>query len=89
MLYQAGTRAQVPVKRALQSGLHIEITATAKGYVLIITRDEPGPGENEMHTILKHWPYFTGQVEYRKSIHDRRPALIAEAPKQQERQLKF
>lgn len=77
MIYNATQQAHVEIKRNLKSGLQLTMTADAMGITLIMQRENTLPSDTEIKTILKYWPYYTGEVPVTKTIYNGRDALKA------------
>ena len=77
LLEQAAQQKHIPVKRTLKSGLEIVLSMDASDVNLIIYRNDTAPSDNELRTLLKYWPYYTGEVRVRNIVYNGRPALFA------------
>jgi hypothetical protein len=64
-----------PVKRSLKSGLYMTMTASSLGIDLFLHREGTFPSDTEIKTILKYWPYFTGDVPVTKIHLGEKPGL--------------
>lgn len=84
MLERAMQTTHIPIKRNLKSGLKLTLTADAHGVTLIMQRDSTLPSDTEIKTVLKYWPYYTGEVSVSEIHYDGRPALKLEIKAPQE-----
>lgn len=84
ILTQAMHTTHTPVKRHLKSGLQLTLTADAFSVTLILQRNNSLPSDTEIKTILKYWPYFTGEVAVTELHYNGKPALRLEIKAPQE-----
>ena len=89
MVEDGNRRAQIPQKRKIGGGLHINLTYHAKGATLVLSRDNVHPSAKEWETVLKHFPYHVGKIEPTVTVYEGRKALRAELPIRQEAALKL
>lgn len=75
MLNQSMQRQGAPIIRTLNNGLHLTMRASISGVTLIMQRADTMPSDVEIKTILKYFPYFTGEVPVTEFHYDGKPAL--------------
>lgn len=74
----------VPVKKNLKNGLRMTLTADTLGITLYLQGDDVLPSDNEIKTILKYFPYYTGEVPVTELHYDGKPSLRLEIKTPQE-----
>jgi len=75
MLSQSMQRQGTPYKRNLKSGLALTVRASISGVTLIMQRADSLPTNTEIRTILKYFPYRTGEVPVTEFHYDGKLAL--------------
>lgn len=84
MYNAAYQRSAVAQKRKLKHGLHISLTCFPQEVILTISRDAMSPSIREWKTVLKNFPYFTGEIYPTQIVdNDGRAALTGKIPPRQ------
>lgn len=55
------------VDKPLPGGMHIHLRKDGSSYVLTIWRERVPPSAREWNTVIAHWPYLLGPINWSKA----------------------